>query len=67
MQAILAESFWFVAIMKVSTSGVAAHYVDEEVSVGDFVLSGGEIPALAILDATARLLPGVLKRRVLGC
>ncbi|HHW97678.1 MAG: tRNA (guanosine(37)-N1)-methyltransferase TrmD [Myxococcota bacterium] len=39
---------------------VAAHYVDEEVSVGDFVLSGGEIPALAILDATARLLPGVL-------
>jgi len=39
---------------------VAAHYVDEEVSVGDFVLSGGEIPALAILEATARLLPGVL-------
>ncbi len=33
---------------------------DEEVSVGDFVLSGGEIAALAVLDATVRLQPGVL-------
>jgi tRNA (guanine37-N1)-methyltransferase len=32
----------------------------EEVSVGDYVLSGGEIPALALLDAVARLQPGVL-------
>ncbi|UUX48031.1 tRNA (guanosine(37)-N1)-methyltransferase TrmD [Nisaea acidiphila] len=32
----------------------------EEVSLGDFVLSGGEIPALALLDACIRLLPGVL-------
>ncbi|HXW76819.1 MAG TPA: tRNA (guanosine(37)-N1)-methyltransferase TrmD [Candidatus Eremiobacteraceae bacterium] len=32
----------------------------EEVSLGDFVLTGGEIPALAIVDATVRLLPGVL-------
>ena len=32
----------------------------EEVSVGDFVLSGGEIAAMAVLDATLRLLPGVL-------
>ena len=31
-----------------------------EVSLGDFVLSGGEIPALAVLESTARLLPGVL-------
>jgi tRNA (guanine37-N1)-methyltransferase len=31
-----------------------------EVSIGDFVLSGGEIPALAVLDATVRLIPGVL-------
>ena len=31
-----------------------------EVSVGDFVLSGGEIPALVVLDATVRLVPGVL-------
>jgi len=35
-------------------------HVDVEVSVGDFVLSGGEIPALALLDAVARLQEGVL-------
>ena len=34
--------------------------VDEEVSLGDFVLTGGELAAATILDATARLLPGVL-------
>jgi tRNA (guanine37-N1)-methyltransferase len=34
--------------------------VDEEISVGDFVLTGGELPALTIVDAVARLLPGVL-------
>ena len=34
--------------------------VDEELSLGDFVLSGGEIAAMAIVDATTRLLPGVL-------
>ncbi|MBF0416124.1 MAG: tRNA (guanosine(37)-N1)-methyltransferase TrmD [Magnetococcales bacterium] len=35
-------------------------YVEEEISLGDFVLTGGEIAALAVLDATARLVPGVL-------
>ena len=35
-------------------------YVDRQVSIGDFVLSGGEIPAMALLDAVARLQPGVL-------
>jgi len=35
-------------------------HVDIELSLGDFVLSGGEIPALALLDAVARLQPGVL-------
>ena len=34
--------------------------VDEEISVGDYVLSGGEIAALAVIDATARLVPGVI-------
>ena len=34
--------------------------VDEELSLGDFVLLGGEVAALAVLEATARLLPGVL-------
>ncbi|MDQ5947307.1 MAG: tRNA (guanine37-N1)-methyltransferase [Pseudomonadota bacterium] len=34
--------------------------VDEEISIGDFVLSGGEIPAMALIDAIVRQLPGVL-------
>ncbi|MDH3576913.1 MAG: tRNA (guanosine(37)-N1)-methyltransferase TrmD [Gammaproteobacteria bacterium] len=34
--------------------------VDEEISLGDFVLSGGEIAAMAVIDAVVRLLPGVL-------
>ncbi|VVE04783.1 tRNA (guanosine(37)-N1)-methyltransferase TrmD [Pandoraea eparura] len=34
--------------------------VDEEVSVGDFVLSGGELPAMALMDSLIRLLPGAL-------
>jgi len=36
------------------------HYVDDEISIGDYVLTGGELPALVIVDAVARLLPGVL-------
>lgn len=35
-------------------------FVDEEISIGDYVLTGGEIPAAAVIDAVARLLPGVL-------
>lgn len=34
--------------------------VDEEISIGDFVLTGGEIPAMAVADAVCRLVPGVL-------
>jgi len=34
--------------------------IDEELSLGDFVLSGGEIPAMAVIEAVTRLLPGVL-------
>jgi len=34
--------------------------VDEEISIGDYVLSGGEIPAMVVLDAVSRVLPGVL-------
>ncbi len=34
--------------------------VDEEISLGDFVLSGGEIPAMAVADCVARMVPGVL-------
>jgi tRNA (guanine37-N1)-methyltransferase len=39
---------------------VAEHLADEELSLGDFVLSGGEPAALCVVDAVARLLPGVL-------
>ncbi|OGE30605.1 tRNA (guanosine(37)-N1)-methyltransferase TrmD [Candidatus Daviesbacteria bacterium RIFCSPHIGHO2_01_FULL_44_29] len=37
-------------------------FCDEEVSIGDFVLTGGELPALVITDAITRLLPGVLQK-----
>ena len=36
------------------------YYIDEKISIGDFVLMGGELPALTIMEAVARLLPGVL-------
>jgi len=36
------------------------YYVDDEISIGDYVLTGGELPALIVLDAVARLVPGVL-------
>lgn len=39
---------------------VSQHWADEELSVGDFVLSGGEIAAMAVVDAVARLIPGVV-------
>ena len=39
---------------------VREHLVDEELSIGNYVLSGGEIPAMAVADAVARLIPGVL-------
>ena len=35
-------------------------YIDEEISIGDYVLTGGEIPACAIIDSIARLVPGVI-------
>ncbi len=35
-------------------------FVDEQVSIGDYVLTGGEIPAMVVLDAVTRLIPGVL-------
>ena len=39
---------------------VADHLADREVSIGDYVLTGGELPALVLVDAVARFLPGVL-------
>lgn len=37
------------------------HYVDEFISIGDYVLNGGEVPAMVIMEACIRLLPGVIK------
>lgn len=42
---------------------VAEHLADAEISIGDFVLSGGELAACVVVDAVARLLPGVLGNR----
>jgi tRNA (guanine37-N1)-methyltransferase len=39
---------------------VCEHLVTDEISIGDYVLSGGELPALVLIEAVARLLPGVL-------
>jgi tRNA (guanine37-N1)-methyltransferase len=39
---------------------VRTELVDEELSIGDYVLTGGELPAMVVLDAVVRLLPGVL-------
>ncbi len=39
---------------------VHEHLVSDEISIGDFVLTGGELPALVIIDAVSRLIPGVL-------
>jgi tRNA (guanine37-N1)-methyltransferase len=39
---------------------IREHLVTDEISIGDYVLTGGELPALAVIDAVARLVPGVL-------
>ncbi len=39
---------------------VIDHLVDREISIGDFVLTGGEIPAMVVVDSVVRLIPGVL-------
>ena len=47
------------AIMR-NRSRVIDKFVDIEVSIGDYILTGGEIPALVLIDCVARLVPGVL-------
>ena len=39
---------------------VALHLADQEISIGDYVLAGGELPALVVIEAVSRLVPGVL-------
>jgi len=41
---------------------VAKYVVDQEVSIGDYVLTGGELPAMVIVDATTRLIDGVIAK-----
>jgi tRNA (guanine37-N1)-methyltransferase len=43
---------------------VADHLVDGELSIGDYVLGGGELPALVVIEAVARLVPGVMGNEV---
>jgi len=42
---------------------IREHMVDTDISIGNYVLSGGEIPALVVIDAVSRLLPGVLEKK----
>jgi len=44
---------------------VAEHLVDEVISIGDYVLTGGELPAMVVTDTIVRLLPGVIKEESL--
>jgi tRNA (guanine37-N1)-methyltransferase len=39
---------------------IRAKYIDEEISIGDYILTGGELPAMVLVDSITRLLPGVL-------
>lgn len=39
---------------------ISNHLADEKISIGDYVLTGGEIPAMVVIDAVARMIPGVL-------
>jgi tRNA (guanine37-N1)-methyltransferase len=41
---------------------VREHLTDEEISIGDYVLTGGELPAMVLTDAVVRLIPGVLEK-----
>lgn len=41
---------------------VSTHLVNEEISIGDYILTGGELPAMVVVDAIVRLIPGVLAK-----
>ncbi|BCX14697.1 MAG: tRNA (guanine-N(1)-)-methyltransferase [Patescibacteria group bacterium] len=41
------------------------HLIDEEISIGKYILTGGEIPAMVLVDSIVRLLPGVLEKEVI--
>ncbi len=39
---------------------ISLYFIDDEISIGDYVLTGGELPAMVVIDAVARLIPGVV-------
>lgn len=41
---------------------IREHLIDEEISIGDYVLTGGELPAMVVVDSVVRLIPGVLEK-----
>lgn len=41
---------------------IKEHLVDEEISIGDYILTGGELPAMVVVDTVVRLIPGVLEK-----
>jgi len=41
---------------------IREHLIDEEISIGDYVLTGGELPAMVVIDTLVRLIPGVLEK-----
>ncbi|MGV8124428.1 MAG: tRNA (guanosine(37)-N1)-methyltransferase TrmD [Candidatus Xenobiia bacterium LiM19] len=63
MAVLLSEKKWIIMICghyEGIDERVAQHLCDDEVSIGDYVLTGGELPAMVIIDAVVRLLPGVI-------
>lgn len=43
---------------------IRKHLIDQEISIGDYILTGGELPAMVIVDSIVRLIPGVLEKEV---
>lgn len=41
---------------------IREHLIDEEISIGDYILTGGELPAMVVTDAVVRLIPGVIEK-----
>lgn len=59
----LARRPWFILICgryEGVDERVSRYLVDDEISIGDYILTGGELPALVLIDAVARLIPGAL-------
>ncbi len=42
-------------------------YIDEEISIGDYILTGGELPSMVLIDSIARLIPGVINEASILC